>query len=122
MKKLLFIALAIMVLALNACKKDAAAPTLVGKWKIATVILKAGTTSTTYTGTATDYADFKVTGKVELSLMDKLTETPYTIVANTVTIDGQIFEIRNLSGSNASLYYSTVVDGAKFEETINLSK
>jgi hypothetical protein len=122
MKKLLSIALAIMFLTLNACKKDGPAPTLVGKWKIATVILKAGTTSTTYTGTSTDYADFKVTGKVELSLMDKLTETPYTIAANTVTIDDQIFEIRNLSAGSASLYFSTVLEGIKIEETINLIK
>ena len=122
MKKLLSIALAIMVLTLNACNKESAAPTLVGKWKISTVILKSGTISTTYNGKTTDYADFKVTGKVELLFEGNLTETPYKITGNTVTIDSQVYEIRNLSAGSVSLYYSEVVSGTKLEETINLIK
>ena len=122
MKKILSIALAIMILTLNACKKDGPAPTLVGKWKVSTVVLTAGSISTTYNGKTTDYADFKVTGKVELLFEGNLTETPYKISGNTVTIDTQVYEIRNLSAGSVSLYYSEVVSGTKLEETINLIK
>ena len=95
--------------------------TLVGKWKLVSYISKAGTTTDTYVGKAADYVDFKSNGIAEAFVDGETTNTPYSIGGSNLILDGQTYTI-GLAANTASLYYSALENGTRYEETINLKK
>jgi hypothetical protein len=108
MKKTLVLSLIVMIL-LAACKKDKQEISLKGKWNLETVITKEyrnGVFIDTNTEPGDGYKyDFQNNGNLLISGFLTGTTVSYTIMPNsTVQIDGDIFEIRNLTRSQATLF------------------
>ena len=112
---------------ITSCSKSASSTstpatlTLVGKWKLVGYISKAGTTTDTYVGKAADYVDFKSNGTVETFIDGETNNTPYTISGSNLILDGETYTI-GLAATTASLYYSALENGTRYETTINLKK
>ncbi len=135
MKKLLLFTMLLATIAISSCSKDSAKPTLVGKWKVASSISKLGTSSDTYIGLPADYFDFKSNGILEY-FVDGIEDTlEYTISGNTVTIEfttispinGNIVNSQQtytltLTATTATLYFTELSNGVRYESTINLKK
>ncbi len=115
MKKLLAISLMGMVL-FTACKKDPAVePSLTGKWNVETVVTKGYENSAlistdTEPGNGFKY-DFQTNGNLLISSFLNATTFPYSIMANKVQIDGDIFEIRDLTASQVTLFFPGLCSG-----------
>ena len=127
MKKLLTISLIGMFL-FTACKKDPVRPSLTGKWNVENVITKEYQSSVlintnTEPGDGYKY-DFQTNGSLLISSFLNATTIPYTIMANsTVQIDGDIFEIRNLTGSQVTLFIRQDYNPGEYDELfINLKR
>ena len=127
MKKLLLFAMLFATVTMTSCSKSASSTstpatlTLVGKWKLVGYISKAGTTTDTYVGKAADYVDFKSNGTVETFIDGETHNTPYTISGSNLILDGETYTI-GLAATTASLYYSALENGTRYETTINLKK
>lgn len=120
MKKLLF-ALVLVTIGMSSCSKDAAT-TLVGKWKLVSIVMKSSVYNNTISGTSADYVDFKTNKTVETYFQGDLSTTSYSINGNSLEIDGQNFTINTLTSSIAVLYSSEGTGSSKTETTINLKK
>jgi hypothetical protein len=111
MKMLLTASLLTLVL-FTACNKnpEPAAPSLKGKWTIENVLYKeylGGTLDNTYTEPgAGGTIDFQNNGNVVSTIPGNPVETSaYTIKPDSkVEIDGDIYEIRNLTATNVTLF------------------
>jgi hypothetical protein len=110
MKNILTISL-LAVLVLTACKKDKApAPSLKGIWTIENFVTKeymSGALNDTFTSPGNGGTiDFQSNGNVVITIPGSAVETyAYTIKPDSkVDIDGDIYEIRNLTASNATLF------------------
>jgi len=130
MKKLLTASLLTLVL-FTACKKnpEPAAPSLKGKWTIENVLYNeylGGSLDNTYTepgdgGTI----DFQNNGNVVSSVPGNPVKTsPYTIKPDSkVEIDGDIYEIRNLTATNVTLFIREDYAPGEYDESyINLKR
>jgi len=111
MKKTLALSLIVMSL-LIACKKDKEEITLKGKWNVENIITKeyqSGILVNTNTEPGGGYKyDFQDNGELLISAFLTASTAPYTIMSNsTVNIDGDIFEIRDLTGSGVTLFFCT---------------
>ena len=125
-RNLLFGLFAIILLA--ACKKESKDPTLVGKWTLVNTVYKM------YIGGALVYSDdepgngatidFQSNGTVVAKETGgNSTSTTYSISGSNVTIDGDVYEIKNLTHSNVTLHRSENGGGGNYDdETINLKK
>jgi len=112
MKKLLAISLMGMFL-FTACKKDPAVePSLTAKWTVETE-----------PGDGYKY-DFQTNGNLVISSFLNSSTHPYSILPNSkVDIDGDIFEMRNLTASQVTLFFhQDYVPGEYDELFINLKK
>lgn len=112
MKKTLVLSLAVMIL-LAACKKDKKEPSisLKGKWTIENLVQKEYengvlTDTETLPGDGTTY-DFQDNGNLAISSPGSGIESfPYNIKPDSkVEIDGDIIEVRNLTGSTVTLFF-----------------
>ncbi len=108
MKKTLALSLIVMTL-LIACKKDKEEITLKGKWNVENIITKEyqnGILVNTNTEPGGGYKyDFQNDGNLLISGFLTGTTVPYKIMSNSkVEIDGDIFEIRNLTSSDVTLF------------------
>ena len=126
MKKALALSMIVMTL-LIACKKDKEEITLKGKWNLENVITKeyqSGVLMNTNTEPGDGYKyDFQNDGNLLISGFLVGTTVPYTIISNSkVEIDGDIFEIRNLTGSQVSLFIRTDYTNQYQEMFINLKR
>lgn len=108
--------------AMTSCSKSSSSPTLVGKWKVVSLVYKTSTFSDTYTGLTGDYMDFKTNGYVESSLDGDLITYTYSINGSNVIIDGDNFAITTLTTSAATLYYTQGTGSSKIEATYSLKK
>lgn len=122
MKKLLLFAMLLSTVVMTSCSKDSAKPTLVGKWKIVSLVYKTAIYNDSYIGLANDYFDFKSNGNLETSLNGATGTQSYTINGSNVTIDGQTFSISTLTTSATTLYSTQGIGIAKIEVTYNLKK
>ena len=122
MKKLLLFAMLLSTAVMTSCSKDSAKPTLVGKWKIVSLVYKTAIYNDSYIGLANDYFDFKSNGNLETSLNGATGTQSYTINGSNVTIDGQTFSISTLTTSATTLYSTQGIGIAKIEVTYNLKK
>jgi len=128
MKKLLAISLMGMFL-FTACKKDPAVePSLNGKWNVETIVTKEYRNAVlintiTEPGDGFKY-DFQTNGNLLITSFLNGSTMPYTIMANSkVQIDTEIFEIRNLTASQVTLFFhQDYVPGEYDELFINLKK
>jgi hypothetical protein len=128
MKKLLAISLTSMFL-FTACKKDPQVKvSLTGKWNVETVVTKEYqnavlVNTNTEPGDGYKY-DFQTNGSLLISSFLNATTLPYSIMANSkVQIDGDIFEIRNLTASQVTLFIrEDYVPGEYDELFINLKR
>ncbi len=121
MKKLLLFTMLLATIAISSCSKDSAKPTLVGKWKFVSMIYKSGTTTDSYIGLPADYLDFKSNGVLESYVDGQTGTTQYTISGNTVTIDTEVYTL-SLAATTATLYFTELSNGVRYETTINLKK
>ncbi len=121
MKKLLLFAMLLATVAMTSCSKSSSTPTLVGKWKLTSYVYKVGTFTETYTGVAADYVEFKSNGTAISFIDGETRNSSYTISGSNLNMDGQTYSI-SLSSSTATLYYTELVSGTRYEETINLRK
>ena len=128
MKRNLLLSLFAIIL-LAACKKDNAKdPTLVAKWTLVNTVYKV------YIGGSMVYSDdtpgngttvdFQSNGTVVAKdAGGSSTSTNYTITGSTVTIDGDTYEIKDLTHSNVTLHRREDGGGGDYDdETINLKK
>ena len=128
MKKLLAISLLGLIL-FTACKKDPAVEvSLTGKWNVETIVTieyRNGVLINTITEPGDGFKyDFQTNGNLLISSFLNGSTTRYTILANSkVEIDGDIFEIRNLTASQVTLYFrQDYVPGEYDDLFINLKK
>lgn len=128
MKKLLAICLTGMFL-FTACKKDSPVEiSLTGKWNVETVVTKEYqnavlVNTNTEPGDGYKY-DFQTNGSLLISSFLNATTMPYSIMANSkVQIDADIFEIRNLTASQVTLFIREDYGPAEYDELfINLKR
>src|SRR6266487_6659168 len=126
MKKTLALSLIVMTL-LIACKKDKEEITLKGKWNVENIITKEyqnGILVNTNTEPGGGYKyDFQNDGNLLISGFLTGTTVPYKIMSNSkVEIDGDIFEIRNLTNSEVTLFIRTDYGNDYQEMFLNLKK
>jgi len=130
MKKLLTASLLTLVL-FTACKKDPqpAAPSLKGKWTIENMLYKeylGGSLDNTYTEPgAGGTIDFQNNGNVVSTIPGNAVQTsPYTIKPDSkVEIDGDIYEIRNLTATSVTLFIREDYAPGEYDEAyINLKR
>ena len=126
MKKLLAISLMGMVL-FTACKKDVE-PSLTGKWNVETIVTKEYRNAVlinTITEPGDGYKyDFQTNGSLLIISFLNGSTHPYSILPNSkVEIDGDVFEIRNLTASQVTLFFrQDYVPGEYDDLFINLKK
>ncbi len=93
------------------------------KWKVASIVIKAGDGDSTYTGTAADYADFRTDGKVYTSYAGAKDTALYTVVNDTkMVIDGDTADIKQLSDSQFVFTSSDIVAANTLTTTFSLTK
>ena len=127
MKKLLAISL-IGMFVFTACKKPREDVSLTGKWNVETVVTKeyensALINTNTEPGDGYKY-DFQTNGNLLITGFLVGTTAPYTIMGNsTVVIDGDSFEIRNLTSSQVTLFIRQDYAPGEYDELfINLKR
>jgi major membrane immunogen (membrane-anchored lipoprotein) len=128
MKQKLVLAL-VAIMLLTACKKDKKEISLTGKWTLENIISKEF-----INGTMTDQdiepgngatMDFQNNGQVVVTQSPGNVEsTPYTIKPNSkVEIDGDIYDIQNLTASSVTLYNrETISANYYYEYLISLKR
>jgi hypothetical protein len=142
MKKLIILASLISVI-VGSCKKGDNEPTppekttlekLLGVWKPQNLIFNdyapGSFSSDTTVGTPTDYLEFRNNGKSYLKFQNlsgnNIDSSLYTIVTDSsINIEGQFFKLRNLNGTNLTLYSkeTTSSNPLMYEEIVfNLKK
>jgi len=130
MKKLFTLSLLTLCL-FTACKKDKepAPPSLKGKWTIENYVYKeytSGSLSDTYSEPgAGGTIDFQNNGIVVITIPGVPPDSyPYTIKPDSkVDIDGDIYEIRNLSSSNVTLFMREDYAAGDYDELyINMKR
>jgi hypothetical protein len=118
------------VLVLTACKKDKApAPSLKGIWTIENFVTKeymSGALNDTFTKPGNGGTmDFQSNGNVVITIPGSAVETyAYVIKPDSkVDIDGDIYEIRNLTTSNATLFIRQDYGVGDYDEvSVNLKR
>ena len=130
MKKLLTVSWLVLFV-FTACKKDTkpAEPSLKGKWTIENFMFKeylGGTLSNAYTEPgAGGTIDFQNNGTVVITIPGDPVETyAYTIKPDSkVDIDGDIYEVRNLTASNVTLFIREDYAVGEYDEAyVNLKR
>ena len=128
MKKLLAISLLGMVLFTACTKKPVAEPSLTAKWNVETIVTKEYRNAVlinTITEPGDGYKyDFQTNGNLVISSFLNSSTHPYSILPNSkVDIDGDIFEIRDLTASQVTLFFhQDYVPGEYDELFINLKR
>jgi hypothetical protein len=122
MKKLLLFTMLLASISISSCSKDSAKPTLVGKWKYVSTVLKFGATTESIIGLPGDYLDFKSNGILEFNVAGDTDTMPYTINGNKVTLDNTKEYTLTLTATTATLYFTELINGVRDEATINLKK
>jgi hypothetical protein len=122
MKKILLFVMLLATVAMTSCSKDSVKPTLVGKWKLVSLVYKSANFSETINGSTGDYMDFKKDGTLEFRFQGETETIDYTISGSKVLFDGSTYSITNLTSSAASLYNTEGSGSDKFEQTVNLKK
>jgi hypothetical protein len=129
MKKILTISL-LTLLVLTACKKDKEpAPSLNGLWTIQSIVTKeymSGALNDTYTDDGAGRTmDFQGNGNVIITLPGSPSETySYTMKPGSkVDIDGDTYEVRNLTVSNVTLFLRVDYAPGEYDEiSVNLKR
>jgi hypothetical protein len=127
MKKIITASLIVMILVL-ACKKNTEEVTLKGKWNLESVITKEyrnGSLTNTNTEPGDGYKyDFQDSGILLITSFLSSSSGPYTILPNSkVDIDGEVFEIRNLTSSSVTLFFRMDFNPDEYDEIyINLKR
>ena len=112
----------------TSCKKDKA-PSLEGKWNVENVTVNYYVNYVFVQGETTPFEggtfDFQTNGKVVISQIDpSLGDTvsatpPYIILPDSkVSIDGSIYEIRNLTASSVTLFLRDIYAPGEFAEIV----
>jgi hypothetical protein len=125
MKKTLALCL-IGITLLIACKKDKEI-TLKGKWNLESIVTKEyqnGVLMNTNTEPGDGYKyDFQDNGELLITAFLTASTSTYSIKADSkVEIDGDIFEIRNLTASNVTLFFRTDYINQYQEMFLNLKR
>jgi hypothetical protein len=112
---------------LVACKKEKAEITLKGKWNLENIITKDyqnGTLVNTNTEPGGGYKyDFQENGELHITAFLAASTSLYTIKPDSkVEIDGDIFEIRNLTSSEVTLFIRTDYGNDYQEMFLNLNR
>lgn len=115
-----------------ACKKNDVQQTplqkLQAKWFLVTDVYNdhysGADHTTTLTGTANDYAEFKTDGNVFSSVSGYTNTTPYNLINDTkLKIDTDTYDIKTLTANSLVLYIKTLYGGTDYdEETITFKK
>ncbi len=127
MKKITILSLIAMILFIS-CKKEKEEISLKGKWNVESVVTKEyrnGTLMNTNTEPGNGYKyDFQDNGNLVITGFLAGSTVAYTILPNSkVEIDGDVFEIRNLAGSSATLFIRQDYTPSEYDELfINLKR
>lgn len=127
MKKFAFICFA-AIISLVACKKEEQTISLKGKWNVESIVTKeyynnALSNTNTEPGGGYKY-DFRDNGDLVITGGIFSASHPYTILSDTkVNIDGDVFEIRNLTKSNVTLFIHIDYSPGEYDDLfINLNR
>ena len=119
------------------CKKESSTPTpksaqekLSGKWKLQSSVFNdfySGTSHTsTYTGTAADYADFRNDGKVYSFVNNNYDTSAFGLISATkMYIDtfSNAFDIQTLTETNLKIYRKEIFTAGDYSEsTVNFTR
>ena len=128
MKKLLAISLIGMVLFTACTKNPVVEPSLTAKWNVETIVTKEYENAVlintnTEPGDGYKY-DFQTNGNLVITSFLNSSTHPYSILPNSkVEIDGDIFEIRDLTASQVTLFFrQEYVPGEYDDLFINLKR
>jgi hypothetical protein len=109
MKNLLSIFILLLAVIVISCQKESTV-SLLGMWKVKTIAEKQnGLTIWSYNGVSADYINFKTNGTAEISVDSSFEVVPYTIVGNIAKIDGDDWNIQNLTKSTVTLAHSETI-------------
>ena len=124
------IILTVSILFCSSCKKDPAPnPTtqdkILGKWKMQSIVENDFFSGlphiNTITANATDYADFRKDGTVEISIYGSIVTSPYGIITESkiwIEDAADIYEIKELTGTALKLYQKEIYSGmSEYAET-----
>jgi len=128
--------LTFMILPEVSCKKENTATSvstqdkILGKWKIQTIIqndfFSGAPHVTTFTGNASDYADFRSDGKVYLFFQNSYDTSAYGIINDTkmwIDTPSDTNDIKVLTNSAFQIYQKTIFSPSDYtESTVNFSK
>lgn len=111
----------LLVPVLFACKKDED-PTIRGKWDVDSITIKEyfnNQLDDSYSLPGDGISmDFQSNGNLVIDDGSGSTTTVnYTVSGNNLTIDGESYEIRNLTDSKATLYYKETYGPGEYDET-----
>ena len=92
-------------------------------WKVSNVKFEEGGADSTYTGTASDYMDFRTDGKVYTNLANDKDTSAYSLVNDTrLVVDGDTLAIKQLTNNQFVLEYKIGVVEDTLTTTITLAK
>ena len=127
MKKIITLGVIVMFVII-ACKKDKQEVSLKGKWNVETVVTKEyrnGSLANTNIEPGNGYKyDFQDNGNLLITGFLAASSAPYTILPNSkVDIDGDVFEIRNLTASAVTLFIRVDYTADQYDELyLNLKR
>jgi len=128
-KKITF-ALLLFSLTLLSCKKDHEKTTqekILGKWSIVSIVdndfYSGSSHITTYTGTTTDFIDFRNDGKASVSFAGYTNSSDYGLIGDTkIWIENDNYEIKTLTDNQLTLYSKDTYGSDFYESTMSLKK
>lgn len=130
-KLLLFVLITMTAMSFSSCKKDKTETTtekVQHKWTLVSVVDNyhdsSGDDITTTPGSTGDYITFNSNGTVTTVVSGATESGNYSITSDTqITIEGDIYTIKKLTGSEFVLYSKTDISSTEYEEvTINLKR
>lgn len=122
MRNLLSTIILLLTVTVISCKKENTI-SLVGVWKVKTIVEKQnGVTTWTYNGVSADYVNFKTNGFAEVRIDGSSEDVPYTVVGNIVKIDGDDWNIQNLTKSSVTLAFVDTSGNSRYESIYNLER
>jgi hypothetical protein len=128
-RKITFIAL-LAVVTLASCKKQKEKTTqekISGKWNIVSIVdndyYSGSSHVTTYTGTASDYLDFKNDGTVFVSFTGITNNSNYGLIGDTkIWIENDNYDIKTLTDNQFVLYSKDSYGSDYYESTMTLKR
>ncbi|MES2430391.1 MAG: lipocalin family protein [Bacteroidota bacterium] len=133
-KRILFLS-TMIILILNACKKEEVTTQekITARWKIQNIegasVSGSTTTSSNYVGLPSDYIDFRTDNKIYSSVNGTVDTASYAVSGNTITVTPDpgdaplVYEVKSVSNTDLQLYNRNTISATAYTAiTVNLKK